>query len=327
MSGAAPGRDARTILLGAAVLAPSLYNTQPWRFAVGPSNVRVYRDLDRWVEAEDPRRAGLYLSLGAAVLNLRVAAAELGQLAHVTLLPEPSDADCVARLSLATGLGTDPELAALYPYVVRRHTNRTPFTDRWIPERAVHDLERAARADGALLRVVRAPSDVRRILALAAEGATNELFDLARLEERARWVGGERTDDGIPAAALGPRPVGHSAVVRDLAVRRADQERPVARFERRPAMAVLSSRRDDEVGWLQAGQALQRVLLTGTRWGLSASFLNQALSTDVTGWLAQEAAEEAYPQMLMRIGYGGPVEPAPRRPLADFSLRTGAGTR
>jgi nitroreductase len=328
MSERAVDQDSRTTLLRAAILAPSLYNTQPWRFAIAPSNVRVYQDMDRWARAEDPRRTGLHLSLGAVVMNLRVAAAELGQLAHVTLLPDPDDPDCIARLSLAVGLGVDPELAALYPYLPRRRTNRMPFADRWIPERAVYDMEHAARADGALLHVVRAPSQVRRLLGLAAEGATNELFDLARLEERARWVGGHRETDGIPLSALGPLPVDHSALVRDLAVRQEDRERAAARFERHPVLAVLSSRRDDEVGWLQAGQALQRVLLTATRWGLSASFLNQALAGEQVRRLVRASADgSAYPQMVLRLGYGRTAEPSPRRPLTDFARRVRPATR
>jgi nitroreductase len=316
------GQDARTTLLSAAVQAPSMHNTQPWRFDIGAGTVRVYRDLDRWLRADDPQQTALYISLGAAVLNLRIAAAELGLLAHVTLLPDPHDPDYVAKLTLAAGLGVDPELAALFPYLTRRRTSRLPFGNRWIPERVVRDLEHAARADGALLRVVRDPSRVRRLLGLAAEGSANELFELSRLEERARWVGGERSEDGVPASALGPRPIGHAALIRDLAVRQADCERPVAWFERHPTLALLSVRRHDRLGWLKAGEALQRVLLTATRWGLSASFLHQALAGE-QGRLAARAPEDgdAHPQMLLRIGYGRTPDATPRRPLEDFAPR------
>lgn len=313
------GRDARTTLLTAGVLAPSMHNTQPWRFEVGSSTVQVYRDLDRWLRVADPRQSALHISVGAAVLNLRVATAELGRLAHVALLPDPNAPDLVARLTLAAGLGVDPELAALFTYLARRRTSRTPFSDRWIPDRAVRDLEHAAEFEHASLRVIRDPERVRRLLGLGAEGTTNELFALDVLQERARWVGGDRREDGIPTRALGPVPLEHPAVVRDLAVRQADRERPAAHFEAHPVLAILSVRRDDELGWLSAGQALERVLLTAARWGLSASFMNQALTSPELRWLAHGPGEgDVYPQMLLRLGYGTRPEPTPRRPLEDF---------
>lgn len=315
------GSDPSRTLLTAAVLAPSIHNTQPWRFEVGSRTVRVYRDLERWPRAEDPRKNGLYISLGAVVLNLRVAAADLGRLAHVTLLPESKEADHVATLTLATGLGVDHELAALFPYLNRRRTSRQPFSDRWVADRPLRELKNVARLEDGVLRVIREPDRVRRVLALAAEEAGHELFDLHKLEERARWVGGARRDDGIPTRALGPLPVDGRAVVRDLAVRQADRQRPVARFERHPVLAVLSVRRDDELGWLRAGQALERVLLTAAQWGLSASFLNQALANPRLRLLVHEPTDgELFPQMLLRLGYGELPDRVPRRPLEDFAV-------
>ncbi len=319
-------QDIGTTLLDAAVLAPSMHNTQPWRFEVGSRTVRVYRDLERWLRTEDPDQTALCISLGAVVLNLRVAAAELGYLAHVSLLPDPRDDDHVATLTLAAGLGYDMELRPLFAYLRRRRTNRTPFGDRPVPAWVLRDLEAAARAEHGVLQVVRDPARVRLLLGLAAEGSTNELFELAKLEERARWVGGHRRHDGIPASALGPIPADSPSVVRDLAVRQADRQRPTARFEPHPLLALLSVRRDDRLGWLTAGQALERVLLAAARWGLSASFLNQALASEQMTWLGNKWGEAALcPQMVLRLGYGSLSQPSPRRPLADFTSHAPLG--
>jgi nitroreductase len=319
-------QDASTTLLAAAVLAPSLHNTQPWLFETGARTVRVYRDLDRWLRLEDPVRSGLYISLGAAVMNLRVAAAELGRLAQVTLLPDTSNPDYVARVALGDGLGVDAELASLYTYLPRRRTNRMPFDERSIPDRAVRDLEHAARVENAVLHVEREPDYVERLLDLAAQGGAVELFDLERLRERARWVGGDRDRDGIPRSALGPVPDDQSAPVRELAVRQGDRRRPAARFERHPVLAVLSVRRDDMIGWLTAGQALQRSLLAAARWGVQASFLNQALAAPEVGNLVAEHHDgdgDLYPQMVMRLGYGRLPAPTPRRSLDDVEPQHG----
>jgi len=316
--------DTRTTLLAAAVLAPSLHNTQPWRLRAGSRTVDVFRDLHRWLRLEDPTRSGLYISLGAAVLSLRVAAAELDRMAQVTLQPDPQDPDHVARVTLASGLGVDADLALLYTYLPRRRTNRSPFGARPMPDRVVRDLERAARAENAVLHVERSPERVGRLLVLAAQGSATEASDVERLRERARWVGGDRDRDGIPTSALGPVPGDDSRPVRELGVRGRDRDRPGAAFERQPLLAVLSVRRDDAIGWLTAGQALQRVLLEGARWGVQASFLNQVLAIPETACLVSEqhaTGDRLYPQMVLRLGYGRLPSPAPRRPLDDVERR------
>lgn len=309
------GREARGLLLTAASLAPSLHNTQPWQLRVGASAVLVYRDLARWLVAEDPRQQAMYVSLGAAVMNLRVAAAELGRLAHVSLLPACGDADLVAEVYLGAGLGVDPELAHLFTYLARRRTNRQPYAERRIPARALDDLRHAARVDGARLHVVRDNDEVHRLLGVAADGAVSELHDVDRLRERNSWVGGKRLTEGVPGSALGPVPLDRPSPIRNLAVDAADVPGPVTPFERHPVLAVLSVRRDDVLGWMQGGQALQRLLLTAARWGLSASFLNQAVEHELLRWTIDCGEPGAFPLMLMRLGYGRPVEPTPRRPL------------
>ena len=41
-------------MISAAVWAPSVHNTQPWRFAVRPGEISLYADPDRWLAVADP---------------------------------------------------------------------------------------------------------------------------------------------------------------------------------------------------------------------------------------------------------------------------------
>ena len=62
---------------------------------------------------------------------------------------------------------------------------------------------------------------------------------------------------------------------------------------------------------------MQRVLLTATGRGVAASPLTQPLET-ADAWLVRDPRNGSeQPQMILRIGYGLPVTPAPRRPLSD----------
>jgi nitroreductase len=71
------------------------------------------------------------------------------------------------------------------------------------------------------------------------------------------------------------------------------------------------------VNWLRAGQALQRVLLTATDRGIAVSPLTLPLETP-DAWLVRDPRSGSeQPQMILRIGYGLPVQPTPRRPIAE----------
>jgi nitroreductase len=76
-----------TDVLEAASLAPSLHNSQPWRFRVLPHQIELHADLDRNLPATDPEQRELRLSCGAALLNLRLALQGHGVRPLVTLLP------------------------------------------------------------------------------------------------------------------------------------------------------------------------------------------------------------------------------------------------
>jgi nitroreductase len=85
-----------------------------------------------------------------------------------------------------------------------------------------------------------------------------------------------------------------------------------------PLLAAIVTRGDTPRDWLQAGQALQRLLLTACREGLQASYLNQPIEVAPLRPKLQRLAGDGMPQILMRLGYPADELPAaPRRPLAD----------
>jgi hypothetical protein len=87
-------------------------------------------------------------------------------------------------------------------------------------------------------------------------------------------------------------------------------------------LVVLSTPGDEREDWLAAGQAMEAVLLRGVSFGLSASFLNQPLELDaVRPRVAELAGDGGAPQLVLRMGFGPPVEKAtPRRPLDDVMI-------
>jgi nitroreductase len=304
------------ILLTAATSAPSLHNSQPWSFEIDDGHLRVYADPSRQLSRSDPAGRSLLISCGAALFNLRVAAEHLGYHPRVRLLPDPEDPTLVATVSLGSRQPHVGGLARFHKAVSERSTNRLPFHNRSIPHSALADMGEAARAENAQLRIYDDPDEVARIVALLHVADLAEGHDPAATVERHGWIGGPHRDDGIPVRSLGPRPDGPTTPFRDLGLG-VGACRDDARFEKTPTVAVLSTRHDERVDWLPAGQALQRVLLEGTRAGLAASFLNQPLEDEMLrGLVRSPLTGVGHSHMIMRIGYGDPVPATPRRPLS-----------
>lgn len=313
--------DERDTLIGAAIWAPSMLNTQPWRFRIHGHRIEVHRDPARELPASDPELRMALISAGAVVFNVRVAAASLGYDVASTVEPGAEDT-LVAALTLTRQESAgQPELALLYPFVATRRTNRQPFEATAVPTSIREQLSMAASSKGTVLEWIDDPNRRWWLLRLKTDADLDEAVDPDRIAERRKWVGGDRDRDGIPSRSLGPKAVRLSSPVRDLAADHADMRRPSARFEENADLALLSTRHDTPADWVVAGQALQHVLLVATSVGVSNSLLSQAMEHKDLRWLGRNPVGHwLEPQTMIRFGYGPEVPATPRRPAAEFMI-------
>lgn len=312
-------RDVQRDLLEAATRAPSVHNSQPWRFAVGARRIEVYADPRRQLRVADAPGRSLLISCGAALLNLRVAAEHLGFHPRVRVLPSPDDPTLVATVDVDHRHQRPGILGDLYQAIPERRTNRFPFWSRPVPASVLSRMVEAVEQENAVLRVYQDVDEVARVVSLMHEAEQAERDRPGLLEERAAWVGGTREGEGVPSGSLGPLPRDRAHPYRDLAPTH-EPQRETASFESAPTIAVLSTLADQPADWVRAGQALERGLLVLTRHGLAASFLNQPLEQmDLRFLVRSPLTGLGHPQMLLRIGYGIDVPPTPRRALDEVT--------
>jgi len=303
-----------------ATTAPSMHNAQPWlfRYAQAEGVLTMRMDPVRTMPHTDPSTRGLHLGCGAALFNLRVAAARAGWEPDVRLLPDPADPETLAVITFAPS-DVDDDIAGLYPALSRRHTSREPFTDEAVPEAVLDGLRGAARAEGARLDVA-GEWQVETLLDLVWDAERAEELAPGVREEITRWTTGSdpARPEGIPTESLGPRRYDGRAPVRDFTGGHRVEGRGSAVFEQSPCLAVLGTREDGREDWLRAGQAMERVLLQATLDGLATSLNSQALEWPQLRWAVRDPSSTAgYPQMLIRLGYGPEVPPTPRRPVSE----------
>src|SRR5438045_3052088 len=113
--------------------APSVHNTQPWQFRATGDGLEVRADRERGLAYLDPSGRQLHLSCGAAVEFARLAVRDIGRDCVVTVLPDPQDADLLARLAVGEPKEPTDTERALAEAMPRRYTDRSPYDDTPVP--------------------------------------------------------------------------------------------------------------------------------------------------------------------------------------------------
>jgi hypothetical protein len=314
-----PSRRVLTGCVRSAISAPSLHNSQPWLFRVDPPTVAVYADPTRRLPVVDPDGREHLISVGAAVLTLRVAVRRAGYEAGCELVPDPADPTLVALVTARRPVPVDETIESLAAAIPHRHTNRRPFAQVAVPAGAVERLSAAARQEGAVLTVASAPA--RDAILGLARAADRRLRDRPHYaEEIGRWTGQGVRHDGVPIWAAGPWDALEIMPVRDFAGT-TPLPGTAEPFEPHPTIMVLTTEHDTPSDWLRAGQALQRVLLTATWIGLAATPISQPVEVpEIRRKLHARPA-----QMVLRVGYGRVAGGSPRRPLSQVLLPASPG--
>jgi hypothetical protein len=314
-------RDVAAVLETAG-LAPSVHNTQPWAFRVTPEVIELHADPSRRLPVADGQDVELRIGCGAALLNLRLALEARGVRPEVARLPDRDRSGLVAGIRHGGPAVATPQVRELLAAVPRRRTNRHPFSEVPVGVPDQQQLCRAAAVEDASLHLVHNRARRTEIGELARRAHRMQMADPAFRAELAAWTG-TSTDrpDGVPVSS-GARPAGQDRwVLRDFTAGAGPERIPGKDFEDEPLIAVLTASLAGALGDVQAGEALQRVLLTATVEGLAVSYLSQLVEVpEVRAAMHQLLGTLRPPQVVLRIGHGWPTPRVPRRAVADMLL-------
>lgn len=311
-----------------AMRAPSIHNTQPWRFVLTGDALEIHADPSRRLDVLDPRGRQLLTSCGCALLHARVAIEAAGRQALVLRFPDEHDPDLVACLRVGE-LHTYPGSSALDRAIDDRRTNRRAFSDEPVPESLVAELQRVAEQENAVLHHVARPEHRAAVVRLTALADRIERSDPAYLDELHRWTtDDQRRPDGVQAASVpyvGPEAEPAAGLtIRGFDVRGMGWLPAADGAESTECLLLLGTRQDDRRSWLRAGEALERIWLTLTDRGYWASPLTQLIEVRTTHeQLRAELHLTDHPDILLRVGRAPDVAPTKRRHAADVISEAG----
>ena len=308
-----------------ALHAPSVFNTQPWRWRITTDTLELRADPDRQLAATDPDGRLLTLSCGAALHHARVFLAAAGWAVTVERRPDPADPALLARLRATGPAHLDVAAARLVDAIPRRRTDRRAYGDRPVPEPVLARLRAAVEAEDAHLHIVR-PDQMPMLAVSTGRAADAELADPEYREELRRWTDRPAgSGDGVPTATA-VRPGPRRVPLRDYAPGGAAGLTAGADFDRGAAYLILFGEQDEPAAWLRGGEALSALLLTATAEGLASAPLSDAIEVAWPRRMMRDLlAGIGDPYLVVRVGWGpdDALPPAPRRTPAAVIEMTG----
>ena len=286
--------------------APSIYNTQPWRWKVEGTSLKLGADRSRQLGTADPQGRELVMSCGASLDHARAAAAAVGLSADVTRFPTSHEPDQLARLDLQTSAVPHRDPLVLEALQLRC-TDRRRFTQWPVSSDRVLELAGtvAPRRQASSVQVIPLVDlwAKVRVEMLATLATTVLVNDAAYQAERDSWGFGAAAgvppsplDDHVPSAA-------EAVVLTD-------------------GLIILATPDDDMAAWLSVGEVLSELWLTATTGDLSIVPISQPLELAATrALISDELLGGLVPQLLLRLGwqpigrFGLPQ--SPRRPFSE----------
>jgi hypothetical protein len=305
-------------------LAPSVHNTQPWRFVARGSTIEVHPDNSRRLDYLDPVGRQQAISCGAAIEFARLAIRALGHSCVVRLLPGgTAEIGPLATLTVGRTEPTTAEEQRLVDAIPRRRTDRSPYEDRAVPADVVRRLRDVVAARGCWARMLDRPGDrliASRLLRVAED---IEAADPRYAMEIGSWTRTGPAPDGVPPAAV---PRWSRDRVSDIPLRdftgharrpHPGDDEPPPRVEH-DAVVLIGTDDDSPLAWLRAGCAIGLAWLLLTAENVSLQPLGPVLDvTETRARLRRDLGLLGQPQLMFRIGYGTGSLAAGRRPVGE----------
>lgn len=317
-----PQLDKRTVegALALACRAPSLHNSQPWRWLFDGNTLQLFCDSDRLLPSTDAFGRQMVISCGAVLHHLEIALAARGWTTTVVQLPDEADSHLLATVNVASTDRVSADAVRLAAAITRRRSDRLPLLEPPALDALTASLAALTSDSGTTIELI-GRGQRSELIHASALVASMRQQDSMYQGELSWWTGESTLPEGIPTSSM----VSNDEHRRVALGRKFPAGRPNARRldvpDDRAAIFVLSTPTDTRRDWLRCGEMLSKVLLECTDQGLSTCALTHMTELPRSREMIRSVSRSGgAPQVVIRVGVTADAaaeKPTSRRPLSE----------
>lgn len=257
------------IIIYYASLAGNSHNTQPWYVYVeSDSLLFIKADFSRKFQIVDPDACGLFISLGAFIENLQLAAASLGYKAEVRITAKHKNDSNVATIYLSESQKNGYNLSQ----IENRRTLRTPFHNTEISKDHLNNL--IDNSSSEIFYFSSSSEEGKYIAEQTLAAYTQQAQDDQAKQELANWMRFSNSDvekhrDGLTTSGMGITGFGGFFVrnfykpedsMKDSFIK-TGIEKTKEQIENCGGWLVIIQNEDSPESWIKTGRLYQRLNL------------------------------------------------------------------
>jgi len=312
-------------LLKYVILAPSGYNSQPWKFKLADNSLEIIPDYTHARLNTDPDFREFYMSLGAAATNLEVAAKKYGlQYQKSYQIDEKTEKYSIYFKFIGK---SKPLESPLFAAISTRHTNRFPYLDKKLPKNLISILRSLPRPHSLEFNLITRPGTITAFAKLIDKSFLLWSRQQLLVEELENWLRDdlEFSPDGLPTGVMNLYKLAINLKYflhpNDPYIKKSSlKSQNLAKNA--PALAVISTKTDSVSDCFQAGEFFELLTLTLATHGFTTDFFNYPLTLKKTRANTAVLLKSTHlPQLLFRLGQPSIIPPKThRRPLSQFLI-------
>jgi hypothetical protein len=310
--------DQLQFVLQYAVLAPSFYNSQPWRFSITDSQINVCVNKNNWLRTADPEQREFYISAGCALENLLIALEHFNMGHQIAYFPERGNDEWVARVKVVykdeSSALSDP---AMFKAIAKRHTNHHRYDSNPITKEHLHKLANQVTEEDIDLEVTTERAIIDKIYALAAHGDTILFANKEYRDELKQWI--HESAFGKPWFLTDESKLDKNPG--ELAEQLAQQEAQIVTTA--PMLGILTTDYESPMITVKVGQIFEKISLESALRGIRLYPLSQIIEIAELRDEVQKLLPslKGIPQMIFSLGYAEEEkEYSPRQPVAEVMV-------